>query len=378
MPDDSTITEERPAPPTSPPPPITLHVDDSHPRVKRPSRAVAFIRGWTDEHLSRDQVSAGVKTLLWVIPLTILIWIYAERQGHAEVPGVTLPVEIVSNDPSKIFTIISPSSKNVVVTLKGPRAAVESVQKQFSQINGSVRARIPFDSTVVSPIQTIRAVRVREDQRLIDANITVVSAEPDEIQFYVDQLVEKEYNIEVADAGRFGTPPKFTPETVKVRGPSRVLNSTTPLRVQADLSAAIGRAPVSDQTLHLNEVKLNVIGAEAGSVVLTPPTVAATVTPVKAKDDQLPVVRVMLAAPKSVLDRYLIEIPGGETIPNVKVYGPEEVISRLIENAPVAFVEVTQAVLTEGDAEVPIQYNLPPGVVLKDERKTLRIRATPR
>ena len=378
MPDPSPILEEQ-APETEEK--AEPRHDDLPRKVKRPSRTVAFIRGWIDEHLSREKVSAVFKTLLWVIPLTILIWIYAERQQLAEVSGVTLPIEIISNDPTKVFSITSPASKNIVVKLKGPRAALEQVQKLFNPLNGSVAAQIPDDGTDTSPVRSIRAVRVREDKRFADAGISVESAEPADIKFNVDTLVEKEYRVEVADPRKFGTPPKFTPETVKVRGPSRVLtNPTTTIRIEADIASAMSRAPASDEPIQLSDVKLNVIGGDTANIALSPPTVAAVVTPIKAKEDTLPTVRVMIAAPKAVLDRYLIEIiPSGvETIPNVLVSGPEEVINRLKDNAPVAFVEVSPAVLTEGEADVPIRYNLPPGVVLKDERKTLRIRATPR
>jgi len=372
MPDEPTISTDHAAPPT-------LRVDDPPKRIKRPSRTVAFIRGWMDEHMSREQVSAGLKTMLWVIPLTILIWIYAERQGHTTFSNVTLPVEIVSNDPTKVFSIISPASKNVVVTLKGPRVALEAAQKQFNPLNGSLAAQIQFDGSGSSAPQSIRTVRVREDKRLADANITVESAEPDEIRFYVDQLVEREYRVEVDDPRRFGTPPKFTPEVVKLRGPSRVLNNpTNSLRVEADLASAMTRVAPSDQPLELTDVKLNVVGADASSVKPIPERVSAVVTPIKAKEALLPRVRVMIAAPKAVLDRYQVELPGGETITNVAVSGPEDVINRLVENAPIAFVEVTQAVLSSGEAEVPIQYNLPPDVVLKDERRTLTVRAVMR
>lgn len=354
--------------------------DTLPPKVRRPSRMVAFIRGWVDEHLSRERVSAVFKTLLWVVPLTLLIWVYAERQQLAEVSGVTLPVEIVSNDPTKVYSIQSPASKNIVVKLKGPRARLEQVQKLFNPLNGNVAAQIPDDGTDTSPVRTIRSVRVREDKRLAEAGITVESAEPADIKFNVDTLVEKEYRVEVADARRFGTPPKFTPETVKVRGPSRVLNNPeTRIRVEADIASAMSRAPATDEPIQLADVKLNVIGGETANISLNPPNVSALVTPVRARDEKLPTVRVMIAAPKSVMDRYQFEIASGvETIPNVAISGPEDLVNRLLDNPPVAYVEVNQAVLTEGEAELPIRYNLPPGVELKDERKTIRIRAIPR
>lgn len=348
-------------------------------RVRRPNRAKAWFRGWSNEYLSRENVTAIVKTLLWVVPLTLLIWIYAERQQQDEAE-ITMPVEIVSTDPTKVFSIQSPASKNIVVKVRGPKAALETARRAFDPLSGNQPGKISFQGSAGAKT-SIKADRIREDKRLSDAGITVESVKPDEIEVWVDQLVEADYPIQVSEQLRSGRISTFKPDKVKLRGPARILNNpSAPLRVEADVAAQLNKFPPSDQPIKLKDVKLNLIGADNANITMTPTVADAEVTPVKAKEATLGVVRVMIAASKSTLDRYVIEIPTGETIPNVLVSGPEEVIDKMTgegTSAPIALLEIP-SIISEGETEVPIRYDLPPGVELKDDRTKLRIRVTPR
>src|SRR5205807_2622098 len=71
---------------------------------KRPSRT------WRDEaattwhrfgaRFTRENVISNLKTLAWVVPLTLLIWIYAEREQVATTKDVAVPFDMVSLDPN--------------------------------------------------------------------------------------------------------------------------------------------------------------------------------------------------------------------------------------------------------------------------------------
>src|SRR4051812_4321732 len=67
-----------------------------------PNRFVAFGRGWARKHLGREQVLGFFKNLLWVAPLTVLIWVYAERQ-QLDKKDLTVPIEVVSSDPGRVI-----------------------------------------------------------------------------------------------------------------------------------------------------------------------------------------------------------------------------------------------------------------------------------
>lgn len=377
MADDPTI------PPARPPGPA-LHVKSYEDPVvrRRPNRAVAWFRGWADENLSRENVGAGVRTLLWVAPLTALIWVWAERQQLQ--PGdAVLPIAVVSNDPTKAVRIIRPADGNVVVKLRGPKAALDEAIKKFNPLTGNRPAEILLDRTTSTGEQTIRALRIKDDKRLADAGIDVVSVEPEEIRIYVDQIVSKKFRVEVADPRRFGTPPVFDPPEVTVSGPERVLgNPATLLRLEADVAARLNGLPPSDREVVLKDVKLALAGADGKNITLAPPAVTARVIPVATKDTVLTSVRLFAAGTIEIINanEFAFDPPN---LLGVTVSGPADAIEKLDpQNAPFAYVQVQGVASTAGTAggegEAPFELQLPPGVVSKDPRKTVRVTVKPR
>src|SRR5258706_9196582 len=72
-----------------------------------------------------------LKTFAWVAPLTVLIWIYAEREQSVPYSGVSFPIELRTTDSNRLVTLRDPSDHNVVATLLGPRTAVERVMREL-------------------------------------------------------------------------------------------------------------------------------------------------------------------------------------------------------------------------------------------------------
>src|SRR4051812_26806963 len=70
---------------------------------------------------SGEQFFGFLKTLIWVAPLTLLIWVYAEREQAVTVAGVTFPVDVRTVDHNRIVQLRSPADKNIIVELSGPR-----------------------------------------------------------------------------------------------------------------------------------------------------------------------------------------------------------------------------------------------------------------
>src|SRR5882762_4342139 len=102
-------------------------------RAERPApggRFGAWARTWSRNHFSRDQVMSGLRSLLWVGPLTVLIWIYAEREQLATAPNVKVPVELVSSDPNFIVSLANPEQRWVTVSLSGPHAQLDTAREK--------------------------------------------------------------------------------------------------------------------------------------------------------------------------------------------------------------------------------------------------------
>src|SRR4051794_8615574 len=62
-------------------------------------------RSWARRALARDRVVGSLRTLLWVAPLTLLIWVYAEREQTASVANVKVGIDVTSTDPGTLVTL---------------------------------------------------------------------------------------------------------------------------------------------------------------------------------------------------------------------------------------------------------------------------------
>src|SRR3954467_1240724 len=70
---------------------------------KRPT----FSAAGKPTHVETYSRAGGIKTFLWVAPLTVLIWIYAEREQIDRV-DVRVPIKLLSKSPDRIITLNSP------------------------------------------------------------------------------------------------------------------------------------------------------------------------------------------------------------------------------------------------------------------------------
>ena len=78
-----------------------------------------------------DRNIGVIKTLPWVIPITIIIWIYAEREQVGEPETATFPLAVRIDVPNRIVTLEDPSSSQITATLKGPSVNVRKVIEQL-------------------------------------------------------------------------------------------------------------------------------------------------------------------------------------------------------------------------------------------------------
>src|SRR5438477_4433687 len=83
------------------------------------------------EAFTRDKVISNLKTLAWVIPLTLLIWVYAEREQVAPYKDEPLPFQLVSVDPTRVITLKPNQDNNLIVDLEGPQARVQQLLQQL-------------------------------------------------------------------------------------------------------------------------------------------------------------------------------------------------------------------------------------------------------
>jgi len=87
----------------------------------------------------RQQLVDALKAFLWVAPLTILIWIYAEREQLSTQKNFPVPVEVRSADPQEV---VASRIAHGTARRRCERA------RAVVQVDGHVIARLVCDSDV--------------------------------------------------------------------------------------------------------------------------------------------------------------------------------------------------------------------------------------
>ena len=72
-------------------------------------RTASVGRRWARDTFSREQLVSNLKSIAWVIPLTILIWVYAERAQQDD-GAATVTIEVKSADPTGFAKLVSSRS----------------------------------------------------------------------------------------------------------------------------------------------------------------------------------------------------------------------------------------------------------------------------
>jgi len=340
--------------------------------VRRPLRkrlGWAF-RAWARDTFSRESLVSSLKSLLWVAPLTVLIWVYAEREEDVPLPGVPVILEVRSSEPTKIVRLAPGTAQTIHVDIKGRQVDVEQV-KDWLQANA-----VPIDvSRNLTPgeHQIYLLSELNRDPHIVSKGITISNCIPAEVTVNVDEI--HEYQIEVKarpeDTKTLGGPPIFNPPKVRISGPRAVLDAAG----GPNLVAYANFEPFKQQ---LTEPGKHALSAVAVSVPindphvrLMPPAVSADIDVTADKAERtitLPYLRVLAAYrqdPGPRADQYK---PVFEpTLTKVTVTGPEQQIALLQDPnytptaAPAAIFEVNYSDI-DNPAPAPLIFHLPPGV----------------
>ena len=355
-------------------------------------------RRWFADTFSGEKLIEMVKQLAWVVPLTLLIWVYAEREQITREQNETIPFELVTGDNDRLVTLKPPQDSNVVVELEGPRARVQDVLHRLRGGEFPQGLRIEVDRTLEAnrdhQLPTIALIANHPLFR--SSGITVTRTQPDVINVTVDQIVTRDARVVPAP----GTPnllegTKFDPPAVKVRGPFNVLQpegdatgggTPAPLvahaHIPADLLAGPGTRDADDL-----EVSLPPPLNKDARVTIKPEKVGATLE-VRASDEKwvMPAMTISLGLPKTIADKFTVDY--NTSLANVELIGPKDVIDQMrSEGAPKPYallkinIEDAQAGAGRETLRRTLRFmDLPRGVRVseKDEQREIPFRLVPK
>jgi hypothetical protein len=306
-------------------------------------KSEAFAR-WLRESLSWRSIASGLVTLAWLIPVTVVIWVYADRAQVVPVDNVSIPITVHSTDSNR-FVMLEMESATITAQLSGPLSRIDDIRQAVNPSDGRPTVSIPIDSSLPPGTHDLdTAQQIAQSQIFRYSGITIKDCKPARIRVIVDEYETREAEVKApGNATNLVGAPTFTPPKVLVRAPRSFFpTSNQPLTVVAE----IPRAGVLDTPGQHRDIPVPVsapqLASQAGVSYL--PAVASGLFDVRPLDDEgtLRLTVVNLEIPKNISDRY--EVKYENTITNLRVIGPPDKIDELMrENSvkPYLVLKVT-------------------------------------
>jgi hypothetical protein len=385
-------------PPTLDPPP-TKPADGPGPRpvtaaAARPATApakprlgdlLAGERRRVADTFSAERIISVLKTLAWVAPLTLLIWIWAEREQVATLENNTLPFKITSPDANRIAYLRPGQDSNLVVDLQGPRARVENVLQRLRGGEYPEGLVIQLDRNLPPNREhTLPTLSLIADLPIFrDNGISVARVAPARLDVVVEPMIELEARVAPPPSvTNLGPETAFDPPTVRVRGPASDVRAAEqafaarqppqPLTVYADLAGNDALRTPGRTTLNNVPLVLPDELDDPGERITLDRREVTAHLHVRAADEEwtMPSMTVRLDLPKG-MDEYTVEY--NNAIANVKLIGPKDVIEDLkrpdSEFKPYALLRVGREDLGGRRSRQVRFVDLPPGVRAVEQRE---------
>jgi hypothetical protein len=313
--------------------------------------------------------------MVWVAPLTLLIWVYAEREQIVTMPGVTIPIEVRTSDSNRLVTLRRPPDKLIVVELSGPRASLDRVRDLLKPTPTGTPVQINVDEKLATGGKELLTVReINQLSVFRDNGITVKSAQPPYLFVDIDSYEERDLPIKPSDeAAKKLNSATFLPDTVRVRAPSQLFKTAEaagqPLYVTADLSKRelnSGASHPERQTLD----KVLVSWQHRENVTITPSTVSATVE-FRHDDDRYTIpgsVVVFVQAPPDFSKEFDVAMDA-KFIPDFTVTGLTELLEPIRKKEFIVTPRLAVSSFDAGKGRISrkLLVDLPPGVSLAPE-----------
>ena len=339
-------------------------------------RTASVVRRWARDTFSREQLLSGLKSLLWVAPLTLLIWIYAEREQQVD-DSARFPIVLKSANPDQVVRFVTPGDETVTANLRGPKARLMRAKERLDPRSGAGAVEILIDGNRAPGQHDVDILAsIEKDSRLEENGIAISSCTPRYVRVEIDSLREVELDVRPGpDAERQLVSSTFEPAKVKARIPSSAAsNGTGQLYAEAVLPAL---TPGRHGPL---KVPVSIKGLGDRGITARPATVTATLE-VKQSDVRgvIPSVPVNVEASDVVVNGYKIEY--ARSVFNVPVWGPADKIRQLeagtFTPTPRARFNVSELDFRKRTT-AELEYVLPPGITLADDaRKTIDFTLTP-
>ncbi len=332
---------------------------------------------------SRHNVVDLLKTMALVVPLTILIWVYAERAQSTQ-ERLLVSFDVYTTNPSQYASVADRDDAPLAdtpftVEVEGSRSAIQQLKPQLDrrlllELSDTYQAESEPTLSVVALLNSYQPIR--------QAGVTVTSATPSTVKVRIDArinnrpiplLLPDDLDLAVASFS-------ITPPSAKVSGPAQAIAKLFPTEksgLAVDLSSFRERISLPGQH-RLEGVPIKPTGIPG--VLVTPARVTEVRIEVSAREVEytLSTVPLVITQPLPTINQWTIELRE-KTVTNVRVRGPANEIRRLQsqdgkppEITPAAVLRLTNEDRDRSDVSRAVSIvDLPPNVTLMDAPPTV-------
>jgi hypothetical protein len=350
-------------------------------------------RQWLRRHSTREGLADAVRTGAWVVPLTILIWIYAEQQQRTDEPKVPVLVKLHSSDPDRIITALRRSDEQPLVDLRGPKSAIEALKAELSRAGENPLIDVEVPNTYPPGIHDLNIdTEIARAGIFKKYGVEVTSVLPSIIQVQIDTLVNAELEVRPSPNANIDSA-VFEPKTIKIRLPSDLLSEAqrklgNNLAVYAEIPASgdLAAPGVPHEKIPLRIDLPAELQGEKVTIVNGPTVNATYIVKGSFVDDQIQSLIIRHSYAGELDKEWVVEGTNASILNNVDIRGPRDACERVknraaTNDAPVPYatlnidvIDKPKAGKTSDRLVKKLEYSLgEPDVSPKDPNRTIEV-----
>lgn len=284
---------------------------------------------------SRQRSTEILRTLVVVIPLTVLIWVYAERAQITQ-DSVDLSMGATLTDPALEAAIVDPASSPIKLTLQGSRVSIEALKNELKHksMDGKLNLSLPANFSHVGQQNADVALTLNSDPIIKDSGVFITMAEPTYVRVAVSKIIS--WDVAVA------LPPDmpvllqnvvFDPPRVTVRGPQPAMETA----YQSDSRTAtvdLSNQPAALAGTGTQTITVSLRAPADTRLTMSPQQVRMTFE-VGTREREFTVPSVPIVVQKLLShERDQVSVKGSPVVQNVRVRGPANLVSKLEGDNP--------------------------------------------
>ena len=122
------------------------------------------------------RILGAIRTLLFVAPLSLLIWIYADRELMVKFDDIGVAVQVNSSQSDRIVTLTSPADGQIHLDLEGSRSSLESIRDALINSREPMRLLLPEDTSEFGKEIEVNAINMISQSPLFNNSPVQVNA----------------------------------------------------------------------------------------------------------------------------------------------------------------------------------------------------------